>query len=89
MGVGLQAYGICQDCAEIYPASGGCPVCDGDSTAAAQSNTMRIAHVVGAKNDSMDAPTVPRLGRPAKRALIAAFGISLFVGSLFIAVLQI
>ena len=30
----LQAYGICPTCCETYPASRGCPQCDGDEVSA-------------------------------------------------------
>ena len=85
MVMGLRAYGICRDCAGLYPSSRGCPNCDGDKLSADHMETARVAHVVGAK---LEPAAVPRLGRSAKTALFAAFGISLFVGSLVIAVLQ-
>lgn len=87
--MGLQAYGICRGCAELYPASRGCPICDGDLGAAEQMQTLRIAHVVGASGDASASPLRPRRVRPGRSALFAAFGISLFVGSIVFAVLQV
>ncbi len=87
MVMSLQAYGICPDCTELHPAGRGCPSCDGDSQAAEYMHTMRVAHVVGAKSDAMPHNRAGKR-RVAASGLFAAFGISLLVGSVLIAVLQ-
>jgi len=88
MSMGLQAYGICRGCAGLHPAAHGCPTCDGDRVSAAHMETERIAYVAGAKRESIEVAPPPRLRNPARGALFAAFGVSLFVGTLLIAVLQ-
>lgn len=89
--MGLQAYGVCPSCAELYPAARGCPSCDGDVEAATFIQTARVAHVVGAKRD--DNPHRPLRVVPRQRAgrnavIVAAFGLSVLVGSLLLAALQ-
>lgn len=87
--MGLQAYGVCPGCAELYPASRGCPNCDGDVEAAAHMHTARVAHVVGARQDELQRHTIGgKQSKIGRSALIAAFGISVVVGSLLLAALQ-